>query len=88
MISLTTTYLIKINGIDKITNNFYSKNSVAFHIKDDNRPLNMQNLLDHIDERDFMLFKENVLELPYIKGIYKSGDIATPPSQRTLFSSR
>ncbi|MGE1217557.1 ABC transporter permease [Bacillus toyonensis] len=79
MISLTTTYLIKINDIDKITNNFYSKNSVAFHIKDDNHPLNMQNLLDHIDERDFMLFKENVLELPYIKGIYKTGDIATPP---------
>ncbi|WP_232299866.1 ABC transporter permease [Bacillus cereus] len=79
MLSLTTIYLIKINSIDKITNNFYSKNSVDFHIKNDNRPLDMQNFLNQIDERDFILFKENVLELPYIKGIFRSGDIEAPP---------
>ncbi|MEW4206738.1 ABC transporter permease [Bacillus thuringiensis] len=79
MLSLTTNYLIKINDIDKISNNFYSQNSISFHIKKDNRPLNMLKLLKHINERDFILFRENVLELPYIKGIYKSGDIEAPP---------
>ncbi|MEH7463650.1 ABC transporter permease [Bacillus thuringiensis] len=79
MLSMATTYFIKTNEIDKITNDFYSQNNIPFHIKKGNGQLNIKKFFDHMYEKDFILFKENVGQIPYIKGVYKSGNIETPP---------
>ncbi|AAT59550.1 MULTISPECIES: hypothetical protein [Bacillus cereus group] len=79
MFSMATTYFIKTNEIDKITNDFYSQNNIPFHLKGGNGQLNLKEFSNKMHEKDFILFKENVGQIPYIKGVYKSGNIETPP---------
>ncbi|MFD1737524.1 ABC transporter permease [Bacillus salitolerans] len=77
-------YSIKQSEMDKLSNDFYSKNSIHLLVNE-----KKYNLFDEVEQylnnHEFILFKEHISSNPNLKGVYSNGDIDIPPLIKGTF---
>lgn len=76
LLVIMLTYFIEKDEIALLTNNFYSEHSIHFLLREDNQ--SHTDLTKLAKNEEYILFKENISDDPYIKGIYINGKPKLP----------
>lgn len=84
MLMMVSSYFVKKNDIDKLTNELYSSTSIHFGIKDSKADQHLNSFIKETKNSNYTLFKENVGE-KHIRGVYSSQSINNIPMKSGRF---